>query len=98
MPKKAKKSSKQLVDRVFFEYLLYFYQDNRRKSRQSCSLLSKKFLDFNDPENADSFLRAPQFHALYDIEEYERDEPVDVTLANPPKAGKPFHEFSVKPE
>ena len=50
-------------DFTFFTYLHIFYTDNRRRIRAHFRDLSKKFLDFNDPESG-AFLREPQFQAL----------------------------------
>ena len=52
------------IDFAFFVHLLQFYKENRARIRRYYKDLSKKFLDFNDPENSDSFLRQPQFEAL----------------------------------
>ena len=51
------------LDFAFFTYLRIFYTDNRRRIRTHFRDLSKKFLDFNDPESG-AFLREPQFEAL----------------------------------
>ena len=51
------------LDFTFFTYLRTFYTDNRRRIRTHFRDLSKKFLDFNDPESG-AFLREPQFQAL----------------------------------
>lgn len=48
----------------FYRYLFYFYQTNKGMIRNNYKLLTKKFLDFNDPTNAGAFLRRPQFEAL----------------------------------
>lgn len=61
----AKKSSQAVsLDFAFFTYLYDFYQDNRRHIRSYYRDLTKKFLDYNDPENGTSYLRRPQFEAL----------------------------------
>ena len=52
------------LDFAFFVYLRRFYELNRGTIRTHYKDLSKKFLDFNDPENAKSYLRVPQFEAL----------------------------------
>ncbi|MEM5007395.1 TnsA endonuclease N-terminal domain-containing protein [Priestia megaterium] len=52
------------LDFAFFNYLRDFYQENRGGIRNHYRNLSKKFLDFNDSSNPNSFLRAPQFEAL----------------------------------
>lgn len=49
---------------TFYEHLRAFYLENRGRIRQHYRELSRKFLDFNDPENATAFLRLPQFEAL----------------------------------
>ena len=51
------------LDFAFFTYLRHFYTDKRGQIRQRFRELSKKFLDFNDPESG-AFLRTPQFEAL----------------------------------
>lgn len=64
MTPKTKKSTAELAERAFFEYLVLYYTSNRSKIRKTYTTLSKKFLDFNDPTNSSAFLRAPQFQAL----------------------------------
>jgi type III restriction enzyme len=59
----AKKRTQQ-VDFAFYEALRYFYLENKKSIRAEYKSLSKKFLDFNSPENPQSFLRVPQFEAL----------------------------------
>ncbi|WML36947.1 TnsA endonuclease N-terminal domain-containing protein [Clostridium sp. OS1-26] len=50
---------------AFYEQLLLFYQNNRKKIRSRYNDLTKKFLAYNDrEENPDAFLRLPQFEAL----------------------------------
>ena len=51
------------IDFAFFTYLRIFYTENRGRIRNRYRDLSKKFLDFNDPESG-AFLRQPQFEAL----------------------------------
>ena len=60
----AKKSNKKIVDLAFYQYLNLFYRQNKKKIRTHYKQLTKKFLDFNDPDNSDAFLRKPQFEAL----------------------------------
>ena len=55
----AKKTDAALGEFAFFKFLLTFYQQNKKRIRVSYRDLSKKFLDFNDPENAHAFLRTP---------------------------------------
>jgi len=49
---------------TFYEHLRAFYMENRGRIRQHYRELSRKFIDFNDPQNATAFLRLPQFEAL----------------------------------
>ena len=51
------------LDFTFFTYLHRFYTENRGRIRTHFRDLSKKFLDFNNPESG-AFLREPQFQAL----------------------------------
>jgi hypothetical protein len=61
----AKKVSRSVdLEFAFFTYLWQFYQENRRIIRQHYRDLTRRFLDFNDPTNANSYLRQPQFEAL----------------------------------
>src|SRR5579864_7588984 len=48
----------------FYSHLRDFYVQNRGRIRQHYRELSRKYLDFNNPENAKAFLRQPQFEAL----------------------------------
>ncbi len=59
----SKKNSFAL-DFAFYTHLWDFYFQNKSKIRSKYRLLSRKFLDFNNYENPDSFLRQPQFEAL----------------------------------
>jgi len=53
------------LDFAFFRFLWRFYQDNRGAIRQNYKELTRKFLDFNNPErNPKAYLRQPQFEAL----------------------------------
>jgi type III restriction enzyme len=68
-----------LIDFTFFKYIEFFYIHNRKNIRNTYKPLTKKFLDFNDPKNADSFLRSPQFLALeiyVFLKEYLDNEPL----------------------
>lgn len=52
-------------DFAFFEFLRYFYLQNRGKLRRRYKDLTKKFLDYNDKNvRPEAFLRRPQFEAL----------------------------------
>ncbi|OQD17885.1 type III restriction-modification protein [Burkholderia cenocepacia] len=58
-------SSGASLDFAFFRFLWQFYRDNRGVVRQNYKELTRKFLDFNNPErNPKAFLRQPQFEAL----------------------------------
>lgn len=49
----------------FFHYLWLFYKQNRGTIRSHFKDLSKKYLDYNNPEkNPKAFLRQPQYEAL----------------------------------
>ncbi|MES2514703.1 MAG: TnsA endonuclease N-terminal domain-containing protein [Bacteroidota bacterium] len=63
MAKKIHKKTQQ-VDFPFYQYLLLFYQQERKSILVTYPVLAKKFLNFNDPENSNSYLRKPQFEAL----------------------------------
>lgn len=52
------------LDFAFYTYLWEFYNQNRKKIRSKYKPLSRKFLDFNDYQNPNAFLRQPQFEAL----------------------------------
>ena len=57
--------NKQQVDFPFYIYLNLFYKQNQKAIRRSYNTLTKKFLDFNDPDKGEgAFLRKPQFEAL----------------------------------
>ena len=60
----ARASRNQInLEFAFFTYLRIFYTENRGRIRNHFRDISKKFLDFNDPESG-AFLREPQFEAL----------------------------------
>lgn len=62
---KAASTSSASLDFAFFRFLWQFYQDNRGAVRQSYKELTRKFLDFNNPDrNPKAFLRQPQYEAL----------------------------------
>ncbi|MCY1390756.1 Type III restriction enzyme, res subunit [compost metagenome] len=63
--KRAAKAESASLDFAFFQFLWQFYQANRGAIRQNYKELTRKFLDFNNPEkNPKAFLRQPQFEAL----------------------------------
>jgi type III restriction enzyme len=62
----AKRATKSInLDFAFFTHLHDFYRQNRGRIRTHYRDLTKKFLDFNNPDhNPKAFLRQPQFEAL----------------------------------
>lgn len=52
------------LDFAFYTHIWDFYFQNKSKIRAKYRLLSRKFLDFNNYENPNSYLRQPQFEAL----------------------------------
>jgi type III restriction enzyme len=53
------------LDFAFFHFLWQFYKANRGSIRNHYKELTKKYLDFNNPEkNPKAFLRQPQYEAL----------------------------------
>ncbi len=62
---RAASSASASLNFAFFRFLWQFHQDNRGKLRQSYRELTRKYLDFNNPDkNPKAFLRQPQFEAL----------------------------------
>lgn len=59
-----RETESQQLDFAFFTYLQEFYIENRGMIRNHYRSLTKKFIDFNNPENPHAFLRDPQFEAL----------------------------------
>lgn len=59
----AKKAKSEIIF-PFYEYLWHFYDNNRKKIRQSYTPLTRKFLAYNDPSDGNAFLRQPQYEAL----------------------------------
>jgi type III restriction enzyme len=75
----ARKSQNVAINFAFFGHLLDFYKTHRGRVRRHYKDLTKKYLDFNDPENSDAFLRQPQFEALemyIFLKEYLNNEPM----------------------
>ena len=73
------KSKRVDIDFAFYAYLHQFYKQNKRAIRKHYKGLTKKYLDFNDPDNASAFLRRPQFEALemyVFLKEYLNNPPV----------------------
>lgn len=63
--KRAAKAVSASLDFAFFQFLWQFYQANRGTIRTHYKELTRKFLDFNNPDkNPKAFLRQPQFEAL----------------------------------
>lgn len=64
MAKRAKAVNASL-DFAFFQFLWEFYRGNRGTIRTHYKELTRKFLDFNNPDhNPKAFLRQPQYEAL----------------------------------
>lgn len=59
----AKKSITE-IEFPFYVYLRAFYTQERKKILSSYNTLTRKFVNFNDPDNPTAFLRKPQFEAL----------------------------------
>ena len=60
----ARKTS-TLADVPFHDYLRQFLAQNRKRVRATYTPLTRKLLDFNDPDKGgEAFLRRPQFEAL----------------------------------
>ena len=67
------------LDYAFFRTLWGFYFSNKGRIRRHYRDLTKRFLDFNDPQNVNAFLRAPQFEALemyIFLKEFAENKPV----------------------
>lgn len=59
------KSVSASLDFAFFQFLWEFYRGNRGTIRTHYKELTRKFLDFNNPDkNPKAFLRQPQYEAL----------------------------------
>lgn len=63
MPKRKIKASDE-VSTPFFHYLWSFYGENKGRIRVHYKDLTKRILDYADPENAGAFLRKPQYQAF----------------------------------
>jgi type III restriction enzyme len=59
-----KKNTSPQIDFPFYTYLKFFHDSNKKKIYAEYKPLTKKFLDYNNPENPTSYLRKPQFEAL----------------------------------
>lgn len=78
---------------AFYKELLFFYQQNKKKIRSHYQDLSKKFLDHNDPQKGNSFLRTPQFEALeiyVFLKEFLENRPLHEVFQNWSTATGPF--------
>ena len=79
------KQNKIELNFSFYSYLLRFYRNNKGAIRKHYRALSKKFLDYNDPENANAFLRTPQYEALeiyIFLKEFQKNRPVHQVFEN----------------
>lgn len=76
----AKRTTRSVaLEFSFFAELCRFYQENRGTVRRYYRELTKRFLDYNDPDNSHAFLRTPQFEALeiyVFLKEYLYSEPL----------------------
>lgn len=64
-PKRMATAVSASLDFAFFQFLWQFYQSNRGTIRTHYKELTRKFLDFNNPDrNPKAYLRQPQFEAL----------------------------------
>jgi len=54
----------QQVEFPFYTYLKLFHDQEQKRIYSSYKPLTRKFLNYNNPENTSSFLRPPQFEAL----------------------------------
>lgn len=52
------------IEFTFYNYLYTYYNQNKGKIRSYYKELTKKILDYNNPVNACSWLRVPQYEAL----------------------------------
>ena len=58
------KKKQQNIDFPFYTYLNLFLSQERKKIYAQYQPLTRKFLNFNNPDNPSAFLRKPQFEAL----------------------------------
>lgn len=58
------KKKQQNIDFPFYTYLNLFLAQERKKIYAQYQPLTRKFLNFNNPDNPNAFLRKPQFEAL----------------------------------
>lgn len=63
---RKKTTQKQIagVEFTFYTYLNKFYRQNKSRITPTYNQLTRKFLSFNNPDNATAFLRRPQYEAL----------------------------------
>lgn len=62
--KTTTKPGKGAVEFHFYRFLMRFHEERKKDIYASYPLVTRKFLRFNDPENAAAYLRKPQFEAL----------------------------------
>jgi type III restriction enzyme len=60
----AKKTKQQKIDFPFYTYLNLFLTQEKKNIYSKFQPLTRKFLNYNNPENPNTFLRKPQFEAL----------------------------------
>lgn len=58
------KKNQQHIDFPFYTYLNLFLGQEKKKIYAEYQPLTRKFLNFNNPDNPNAFLRKPQFEAL----------------------------------
>lgn len=81
MARSRRQQPKISLDMAFFRELLRFYARNKPQIRKRYKLITRKILDYNDPERyrPGQFLRRPQFEALeiyVFLKEYLENKPV----------------------
>jgi type III restriction enzyme len=97
----AKRTTKTVnLDFAFFTHIHDFYRLNKGEIRKYYRELSKKFLDFNNPDhNPKAFLRQPQFEALeiyIFLKEYLGNAPVHQLFKDWSESSGKFEKPSVK--
>ena len=82
--KRSKTQSVSGLDFAFFNALWLFYEDNHRAVRTHYRDLTKRFLDYNGPDNPGAYLRKPQYEALemyVFLKEFLENKPVHELFA-----------------
>ena len=63
----AKKKADSQIDFPFYTYLKLFHDNNKKKVYGAYKPLTKKFLDFNNPENPTAYLETASVRGLGDV-------------------------------